>query len=74
MVRGPARGGQPLGAAALAQPHDGARGADGVTLILPLLFTFLLAGQFVRKWNAATIAALTVWIACLVGIHIFILR
>jgi hypothetical protein len=45
-----------------------------VTLVLPLLFTFLLAGQFVRKWNAATIAGMTVWIAFLVGIHIFILR
>ncbi len=45
-----------------------------MTLVLPLLFTFLLAGQFVRKWNAATIAGMTVWIAFLVGIHIFILR
>jgi hypothetical protein len=45
-----------------------------VTLVLPLLFTFLLAGQFVRKWNAATVAALAAWIAFLVGIHIFILR
>ena len=45
-----------------------------MTLVLPLLFTFLLAGQLVRKWNAATIAAMAVWIALLVGIHIFILR
>ena len=45
-----------------------------MTLVLPLLFTFLLAGQFVRKWNAATIAGMTVWIALLVGIHIVILR
>jgi hypothetical protein len=45
-----------------------------VTLVLPLLFTFLLAGQFVRKWNAAAIAGMTVWIALLVGVHIFMLR
>jgi hypothetical protein len=45
-----------------------------VTLVLPLLFTFLLAGQFVRKWNAAAIAGMTVWIALLVGVHIFVLR
>ena len=45
-----------------------------MTLVLPLLFTFLLAGQFVRKWNAAAIAGMTVWIALLVGVHSVILR
>lgn len=45
-----------------------------MTLILPLLFTFLLAGQFVRRWNAPVIAALAGWIALLIGVNVFLLR
>jgi hypothetical protein len=45
-----------------------------VSLVLILLFTFLLVGQVVRRWNAPVIAGLTLWIAFVVGVHLVILR
>jgi hypothetical protein len=45
-----------------------------VTLVLPMLFGFLLAGQVVRKWNALAIIALTGWILLVIGVNIFLLR
>ncbi|HMA34528.1 MAG TPA: hypothetical protein VKY74_08605 [Chloroflexia bacterium] len=45
-----------------------------MTLILPLLFTFLLAGQLVRRWNRTVIALLAFWIALVVGVNAFLLK
>jgi hypothetical protein len=45
-----------------------------VTLILPLLFGFLLAGQVVRKWNAPVILGMIFWIVLVVGVNAFLLR
>jgi hypothetical protein len=44
-----------------------------VTLVLPLLFTFLLAGQLVRKWNAPVIALMAGWILLLIAVNIILL-
>ncbi len=62
------------GPARLAEPDDGARRADRMTLMLPLLATFLIAGQIVRKWDARAIVVMLGWITILVGIHIFVLH
>jgi len=45
-----------------------------MTLMLPLLATFLIAGQIVRKWDARAIVVMLGWITILVGIHIFVLH
>jgi hypothetical protein len=45
-----------------------------MTLVLPLLFGFLLAGQVVRKWNALAIAALAGWILLVIGANVFLLH
>ncbi len=45
-----------------------------MTLILPLLFGFLLAGQVVRKWTAGTAILLAGWILLIIGLNVFLLR
>ncbi|HUS14111.1 MAG TPA: hypothetical protein VM536_03740 [Chloroflexia bacterium] len=45
-----------------------------MTLILPLLFSFLLAGQVVRKWNAPVILVMIGWIVLVIGVNVFLLR
>jgi hypothetical protein len=45
-----------------------------VSLVLILLFTFLLAGQVVRRWNAPVIAGMTAWVALVVAVHLVFLR
>ncbi len=45
-----------------------------MTLILPLLFSFLLAGQVVRKWTVGTAALLLGWILLVVGLNVFLLH
>lgn len=45
-----------------------------MTLVLPLLFGFLLAGQTIRKWNAAAILGMIAWIAIVVGVNAFLLH
>ena len=45
-----------------------------MSLVVILLFTFLLAGQWVRRWSPAVIAGLTLWIAFVVGVHLIFLH